>query len=234
MTVFCYKSMNKTASLAERFCERREACGFDLASLSASTKIQRRYLEAMERGNYSELPKAKAYRLAYIKEYANALGIDGAGAARQFMQEDGLDTTEIVHPRTSIKLFPFASVSMAFRSILVAGFALFFAGYLLWQVNGILQPPRLDVYAPIEGTLTPSIATTISGETDPETALTVNGQAITLNDHGKFETKIDLSEGLNTITIEAIKKHGKTSTVVRHVITKPQHHEALGSINNSF
>ncbi len=210
--------MHTSARLSDRFRDCRERQGFDLDGLTVRTKIQRRYLEAIEQGAFSVLPKSKAYRMAYIKEYARALGMNAEASARQFVQEDGLEGTATVHPKNGIRLFPFASLSIAFRNFLVGSCGVLFVGYLLWQVHGILQPPRLDVYSPIEGSLVSSIATTIAGQTDTETALTVNGQTITLNDHGTFTSKIDLADGLNTIVIEATKKHGKTSTIVRHVI----------------
>jgi hypothetical protein len=41
-----------------------------------------------------------------------------------------------------------------------------------------------------------------------------------VNEQGHFETKVDLTTGLNTITILATKKHGKTTAITRHIVVK--------------
>ena len=39
-----------------------------------------------------------------------------------------------------------------------------------------------------------------------------------INEQGHFASTIDLSKGVNTITMTATKKHGKSTSLVRHVI----------------
>lgn len=58
-----------------RLKEARIAKGLSLDSLQDTTKIQKRYLVAIEEGNFNILP-GKFYARAFIKEYANAVGID--------------------------------------------------------------------------------------------------------------------------------------------------------------
>lgn len=55
--------------------EAREEQNISLDSLQETTKIQKRYLEAIERGDFHILP-GKFYARAFIKEYANAVGLD--------------------------------------------------------------------------------------------------------------------------------------------------------------
>jgi len=50
--------------------------------------------------------------------------------------------------------------------------------------------------------------------------VSVNGKDVGTNEKGVFEAQIDLSVGVNTLTIEAKKKHGKTTQEVRHVVLK--------------
>lgn len=58
-----------------RLKEAREEKNISLDSLQETTKIQKRYLEAIERGDFHILP-GKFYARAFIKEYANAVGLD--------------------------------------------------------------------------------------------------------------------------------------------------------------
>lgn len=110
---------------------------------------------------------------------------------------------------------------MAARGLALAGLILFFSGYLVWQVKGILEPPRLLLASPEEGELVNGLSLKIRGETEPETTLLVNGQTVMVNEAGRFDMKIDVQQGLSTLTFQAIKKHGKTTTITRHVVVAP-------------
>jgi len=55
----------------------REEKGISLDEIQRITKIQRRYLEAIERGHFHVLP-GHFYARAFIKSYAEAVGLDPA------------------------------------------------------------------------------------------------------------------------------------------------------------
>ncbi len=55
--------------------EARETKGLSLDELQSITKIQKRYLLGIEEGNYSMMP-GKFYVRAFIKQYAEAVGLD--------------------------------------------------------------------------------------------------------------------------------------------------------------
>jgi hypothetical protein len=96
-----------------------------------------------------------------------------------------------------------------------------FAGYLTWQIRGILEPPALTVFSPAEGTVITSASTLVEGITEAESLLAVNGQEVVMNKDGKFQAELNLVTGLNTITIASTKKkHRKTTTITRHVIVR--------------
>lgn len=61
--------------LGNRLKEAREAKGYSLDDLQTITKIQKRYLQGIEEGDYSKMP-GKFYVRAFIKQYAEAVGID--------------------------------------------------------------------------------------------------------------------------------------------------------------
>ncbi|YBZ92247.1 helix-turn-helix domain-containing protein [Bacillus sp. AK031] len=61
--------------LGTRLKEAREAKGYSLDDLQNMTKIQKRYLVGIEEGNYDMMP-GKFYVRAFIKQYAEAVGLD--------------------------------------------------------------------------------------------------------------------------------------------------------------
>lgn len=61
--------------IGERLKEAREAKQLSLDRLQETTKIQKRYLLAIEQGNFHLLP-GTFYARAFIKEYAIAVGLD--------------------------------------------------------------------------------------------------------------------------------------------------------------
>lgn len=77
-----YKSPEAGASgpaepLHERLRRRRQACGVDLEALSRETRIQMRYLEAIELGQVHLLPQG-VYMRNFIRVYLRAVGMENA------------------------------------------------------------------------------------------------------------------------------------------------------------
>ncbi|MEH6940433.1 helix-turn-helix domain-containing protein [Bacillus sp. JJ722] len=64
----------------------REANGLSLDDLQHLTKIQKRYLIGIEQGNYDMMP-GKFYVRAFIKQYAEAVGLDPEEIFEQYKNE---------------------------------------------------------------------------------------------------------------------------------------------------
>lgn len=62
--------------LGARLKEARMAKGYSIEDLQEITKIQKRYLAGIEEGNYASMPGA-FYVRAFIKQYAEAVGLNG-------------------------------------------------------------------------------------------------------------------------------------------------------------
>jgi hypothetical protein len=59
--------------LPQDLMELRKATGLSLVQIAIATKIRLRYLEAIERGAFQELPGG-VYTESYIRQYARAVG----------------------------------------------------------------------------------------------------------------------------------------------------------------
>jgi len=62
--------------IGEKLKEARKVKGYTLDDLQQTTKIQKRYLIAIEEGNYDVMP-GKFYARAFIKQYADTVGLNG-------------------------------------------------------------------------------------------------------------------------------------------------------------
>jgi transcriptional regulator with XRE-family HTH domain len=72
-------------SFGARLRQRREQQGIDLVVIAEQTKIKRSLLEALERDDVSHWP-AGIYRRAYIRTYAQAIGLDPDLVSREFLR----------------------------------------------------------------------------------------------------------------------------------------------------
>ena len=74
--------------LPERLLAARERKGVDLYRAERDTKIRARYLAALERGDYRELPGA-VYTKGFLRNYALYLGLDPDEVLLQWRRERG-------------------------------------------------------------------------------------------------------------------------------------------------
>ena len=65
--------------------------------------------------------------------------------------------------------------------------------------------PKLEISTPTDGAVTDSPQIDVSGYTDSDATVTVNGTEMTVNSDGSFEGVVDLQSGENTLNFSAIK-----------------------------
>src|SRR5829696_716136 len=138
--------------LPDRLAGARERKGVDLVRAERDTKIRVRYLAALERGDYRELPGA-VYTKGFLRNYALYLGLDPDDVLLQWRRERG-DPREpqavITVPRpiaTPRKGLTFSPSLVVFALLTVA--VLVFAGYLGVQLLRFAKPPTIAVTDPV-------------------------------------------------------------------------------------
>ena len=78
------------SELGTRLREARVNKGYTLNTLQQMTKIQKKYLQALEEGRYDEIP-GNFYIRAFVKQYADMVGLDGDQLLKDYESE--LDVT---------------------------------------------------------------------------------------------------------------------------------------------
>ena len=235
MSIFCFKKIEQSTRLGELFRTNRLKQGWDLDKIPfRNSPIASKYLHALEEENFTILPKTKTYRLAYVREYAVILGLNPDQCAAQFIYENGLEDITPLTPYRKINFFPFSSWSIFIRNTMLAISVCLFIGYLAWQIKGILEPPKLFIFSPIDGYVSLETNTLVQGQTEQGAKVAINGEAVDVNDRGQFAIKIDLVKGLNTINISTTKKHGKTTQKTVYVIVKQESFTTLLNLKKYY
>jgi cytoskeletal protein RodZ len=159
-------------ALPERLIAARERKGVDLYRAERDTKIRARYLAALERGDYRELP-GTVYTKGFLRNYALYLGLDADDVLEQFHRERGdavagepalVVPRPITAPRTGFTFTPGVLVA----ALLTVG-VIAFAAYLGLQLLRFSKPPTIAVTDP---------ATAVSQVDETTTKYTLRGTSM--------------------------------------------------------
>lgn len=82
------------SELGTRLREARVEKGYTLNTLQQMTKIQKKYLQAIEEGQYEEVP-GTFYVRAFVKQYADMVGLNGDELLEEYQEELETQSDEI-------------------------------------------------------------------------------------------------------------------------------------------
>jgi cytoskeleton protein RodZ len=117
----------------------RERLSLSVDEIGAALRIRPAYLIALEEGRVGELPGGSAYALAFLRSYAEALGLDPEAMARRFKAEAVVlsRTTELTFPAPAPERRLPAGAAALLASVLAIGV---YAGWYQLSGEGRLPP----------------------------------------------------------------------------------------------
>lgn len=215
--------------LGEVLRSAREARGVDLARVERDTKIRSRYLSALERGEYRELPGA-VYTKGFLRNYGSYLGLDTDYLIDLYRLESS--TAPVERPSAPVPPRPIAgrrsralvvTPGALLAALLTVGVAVFIV-YLVSEFVTFAGTPELRVVQPagdISGYLDDEY--TFRGVTEPNAHVRVDGlrenPSVTADEDGSFEITVSLVPGSNVVTLVATDPlTGRDSAEVRRTI----------------
>lgn len=204
----------KTAG--EILAAARRDKGWSLEELSRRTKIQAKFLKAIELSRFSKLPKAPFVK-GLVKTAADELGLDPARLAAIFRRDFRVSEEVEIVPKTletGKKNFGWTPKLTAAAGIIVV--IISFLGYLGWQLLMLASGPTLIISQPPEAAVAGS-EVAVEGKTDPGATVAINGQEIKKNKDGSFSQILLLTPGEHTITVMALGQNGKKAIQQRTV-----------------
>lgn len=206
-------------TVGEILKKAREEKGLGLDRVAAATRIKKRFLEAIEKNDFQNLPSKVAAR-GFVKNYADFLELSPKSVLAVFKRDFRIRRGKEVLPRGLDRVAERSKFNWTPKLTLLTTIVLVFfilAAYLSYQYLSLVKNPHLEVFQPQEDQNIFSGKVEVVGRTDPEVALTVNGNLVTLSMEGEFNSALILLPGENKIAIEATNKLGKKTTVERSV-----------------
>lgn len=199
--------------LGEVLRAAREAKGVDLVRVERETKIRERYLSALERGEYRDLP-GSVYTRGFLRNYGTYLGLDPEYLIDLYRLETSESAVE--RPRIPAPPKPLATrrsrafvvtpgvIVAAILTLLVGGFV----AYLGFEFVNFARTPELRITDPAGNVSAHTELTiTVRGVTAPNAVVTVENlpenPTVTADASGAFEVTVTLLPGSNVMRLTA-------------------------------
>lgn len=208
--------------VAQQLRSGRLAKNLKLKEVATKLNINEKYLASLEKGEYSQLPRG-VYEKNFLREYALFLGLNYNQLAKDYAAE-----INILEPKRQKEIFSKQVIKgrylwvlpKIFKNIIIFLVISVCFIYLGYRLNKIISPPILLVNNPSIDLITSQTSLLVSGKTETEANLIINGESVLSDKNGNFSKLINLKNGLNLITITANKKYGRSHTIIRQVLVK--------------
>ncbi len=170
----------------------------------------------IEEGDYDSLPP-DVYVKGFLRSYAEYLGVDPKKLINIYQREKDIknNLTKNGNARPVSKPIRVPRFVITPKIITAAAIILVILGgffYLYKEIGRFAAEPRLAITEPLGDEVIEGNSVNITGFTDQDSKLTINDQPVLVNDEGEFQENILLQDGLNTITVSAINRFGKSAS----------------------
>ena len=224
MTSFSSRKIENPLNLGEKLRQTRQEKNLSIKEVSAKINISARYLEAIESGNFKELP-GEVYAKNFLKAYTKFLDLNTEEFIALFKSEHtiynktkGKAVNDFKKPVAKVSKMSMIVTPKVFKGIIIGMLALVVLGYLGAKVKAIITPPFLVVTSPSDDIVITENFIEIAGNSQSDVTLEINGQQVLANANGDFAETIDLQFGANVIEVKATKRHGKATKVYRQIV----------------
>lgn len=197
--------------------QKRTKKRYSRKRLESVTRIKKEFIEAIEHEQWGDLPEFPVIA-GFVKTIAKVLLIDEKRAAALLRRD---------YPPKKLRVNPKPDISEGFRwspkltfIVSVALVLVVVLGYLTNQYLAFTSPPNLRIFQPIEGEIVVERNLKVIGETDTDAVVRVNNQPTIVDQDGKFETELEISDASTEVEIVAISRAGKETIVVVNINPK--------------
>ncbi len=206
---------------------KRQSLRISLENASLETKIQKRFLKAIEANDFS-LFESEVFLTGFIKIYASYLNLDVEKTLALYRRsnqvkqkkENKIAKTPLVTYKGRTYLTPKTLIT-----VILTLFALGIIAYILLQIYNFQKPPLLKITEPNPDSTTTQETIKLKGQSEKNSTVQINDVAIQIDENGYFEKEMSLVEGPNLITVKSKKNNNnilETVVTVKVTYSKPQ------------
>lgn len=205
-------------TVGEVLKNKREKLKKSLETVSLDTKIQKRFLEYIEKNEFSTF-ESEVFLTGFIKIYAKYLELDVNKVLALYRRTNPIVKQEKKpsYRHTFLK----KKINIFTPQILITALLIIFTvlviGYIFFQIYKFQTPPMLNILEPQQDTTTTEENILIKGLTDKNVVIEINDVVVETSENGEFNKSIKLNEGINIVTIKAKKN---TNNVLETVETR--------------
>ncbi len=183
----------------------RQKRSLSVDQLSSLTKIDSKYIAALELDHYSDLP-SETFAKGFIRNLSLRLDLNPneliAIFRRDFRQPDRVGP-KTIHRKT-FSGFPPQSLPFIFGGLV-------FVVYLVFQFRAILTPPKLEITRPLNGAVLVS-PIEIEGDTAIDANIYIGDDTQVKPDtEGHFLARINIPVGETVLEIKSTNRFGRTT-----------------------
>lgn len=190
--------------------KEREKKGLLLIDVEKQIKVREKYLKAVEEEDWSYF-SSKIYITGILKNYSRVLNLDHKKILAFFRRD--YERKEEVKFKKKITSAYLTSETKKFLKLGLIILTLFFILYFVFQLKTYFSPPSFTFLSPTKTNFSIEKNIKISGKTDKDTSVTINGERVYLNKEAVFIYEFPLNEGNNKIIINLVGANGKKSTI---------------------
>ncbi|NCF74873.1 MAG: hypothetical protein GWO87_00070 [Xanthomonadaceae bacterium] len=216
--------------LGKKLNNKRISQNIKIDEAEKAVNIQKKYLLAIEKGNYNKLP-GQIYIKNFVKKYAKFLRLDVniclEDLEREYFLFEHIKSLQYIKKRknnTKIKKFlnfynfHFLITPKFFKNIAIIAIFLLCFTYLGAEAKNIFNPPQIEIIYPPNNLVIEKQIITIKGRVEKGANVFINNKNVLTNIDGIFTENIILQSGINIIKITANKKYSKTNIIFRKIL----------------
>ena len=169
MTSFYSKVISNQPTLGETLVQRRTELGLSLEEIATASNISIRYLQALESGNYRQIP-GEVYTRSFLKTYAKLLGLNFQDLIVVYETEKKIyaktktDIKDFRKPVIRVSQLHLVVTPKIVRGVIVGILAIACLVYLGLKINRIMTPPQLIIESPQDNLITKQSFVAVKGK----------------------------------------------------------------------
>ncbi len=197
----------------------RDKKGMAIIDAYKFIKVHPKYLGALEEGDYSVF-SSEVHIKGFLKIYCKLLELNEDEVLAFFRRE--FDEKQLKRKKAIKPLdhYPVFITPAAVAGVATVLFILGFFSYLFYQYRTYSGAPALYIEKPDNNVTLSDTKLEVSGKTDRDSKVFLNGQRVESSPDGTFKVNIDLSEGVNKLSFLSVNKLGKETSEERSVIVR--------------